>query len=60
MIETSTQNLDVENAYNVWGGCDIDRRRHVERVLVVCSTDGRLHVYYDEHHKIKEHKFSRV
>ena len=27
---------------------NIDKRSHVERVLVVGSTDGRLNIYYDE------------
>ena len=36
---------------------NIERRNTVGKVLVVCSTDGRLKVYYDEHPKWTNSKF---
>ena len=59
MIDASYTVQENEEMYNFWNGCDIDRRRRVERVLVVCSTDGRLHVYFDERYRTKERKFNR-
>ena len=50
----------MDSFFNFWAGnADIDRKRLIERVLVTCSTDGRLHVYYDESDKYKEYKFAQ-
>ena len=35
---------------------NINKRNSVAKVLVICSTDGRLKVYYDERNKGKDRK----
>lgn len=30
---------------------NIDAKKTIERVMVICSTDGRIKVYYDEQFK---------